>query len=305
MKYLLPLLLLFLLIFTAGCVSLPGIFGATQQIGGGLFVTMRPDPQTVFAGGDVRVDIDVDNHNPRSISDVFINLFDPGYLQLKGRLDGSTIVPADATNSLCNRYLPAMRPGSFASLTCALGARGIQQDYLETTASASVAYTTDLSFLQIIDIMSEDEYTRRLEQGQLVTKPKSYSYQDKNVRIDVEFSESLPMVVRNRQYYMYITVNNIGNGFINDIHAGQLLAAPAGVQATVDGILQTLPQGIVNCADLDDPNWSIHPSGNTFPRIACEVKMPEGVRVIENYGLLVTLSYNYEVRGSAEVRILR
>ncbi len=303
-----PLLLLLLgiLILASGCVNL---FQPTQGVGGGLSLNMRADPSTVFSSSDVRLDIDVDNENPRNISDVLIDVFDSGYTDVTGIIDRGTLTPVrrDPSVPLCGKSITAMRPNGFQSLTCVLTARNITQDSLVTTVSARVKYATDLSFVQIINIMNENEYVREQQQGQLVVKPAAYSYADRNVQIDVEFSEPLPVVVRSKEYFMYITVKNIGNGFINDIGYGQLNAIPViSIQPRVDGsLVQTLPQDIVNCPDLQRINWKIQPIGKTFPKIACSIKLPLGVNVIENYGLLINLRYNYEVRGSTDIKIIR
>jgi hypothetical protein len=307
MKYLLPFAII---IFASGCAYLP-FFGPVQPIGGGLFLSMRADPQTVFAGSDVRIDIDVDNQNPRNISQVFINVFDSGILELIGVSSGTRITSPSEGVSGCNKGPDDMRPGGFKSLTCFLHApENLQQDSLTTTVSASTRYTTDLSFVQIIDIMNEDEYRTKQQAGQLVTRPSAYSYQDKNVQIDVEFSESLPIVVRklagSKEYYMYITVRNIGNGFISDIRSNQLKIRPADtIQPYVDNVVQAFSEEVVDCPALNSLGWRLQPIGNKFPRITCKIELPLGVRIIENYGLLINLIYTYEVRDSVDVKIIR
>src|SRR3989338_3715607 len=68
----LSIFLLFIIII-AGCVT-------PRPIGGGLFVTMKADPQTVFSSGIVRLNVDLDNQNPRSIRDIDALIFDPGIM---------------------------------------------------------------------------------------------------------------------------------------------------------------------------------------------------------------------------------
>lgn len=316
-----PVPLVFLLIsvvLISGCINLP-FFGSTETVGGGLFMKMRADPSTTFAGSNLRVDIDVDNQNVRNISDVTVNVFDSGILNLQGPLVGERIInTAEPAFGRCNKVVDAMRPRDFDSLACFfLAPESIQQDFVTTRVSAYARYTTDIPFVQIVDIMSEDEYVTRQQQGQIQQKPQSYSYEDKNVRINVEFSEPLPLVVRKRQdisdsgyrvgdkeYFMHITVNNIGNGFMDPIRASQFYVRPV-AESQPGSAVQVFPDDVLYCPDLKNTAWSITPIGKQFPKITCKIQLPASVRVLENYGILFNLRYVYEVRDSVEVKIVR
>ena len=270
--------ILILIILASGCITQP------QVIGGGLFVSLKPDPPTVFSSGIVAINIDVDNKNPRTVTDIKADLFDTGIL----------------LGNACRLQMNFMRPEEFKSFSCTFRAPPkdtVLEDRIGTTVNARVEYTTDLPVVQVIEMMTEDEYTQRSQSGKFQPKPSSYAYKDKNVEILVEFSDNMPIVVRQEQkdYFVYFTIKNIGNGFIKEFVYGDLILAP---------VKEGVPK-IVDCPDLESPSWKLEPEGKEFPRIACRLILPQGFSVVENYGLLILLKYRYEVRESADVTIIR
>jgi len=412
----LSIFLLFI-VFIAGCVT-------PQPIGGGLFVTMKADPQAVFSSGTIRLNVDLDNQNPRSIRDIDALVFDPGIMtiiegtgmqgvsegssEIVGQLStigqvlqqgdilhgdieytvkqgdtlwnivkryyglsdykeiaakvnevvdynvgriphlsidnvrfnvaddpstyercpsepcdyirGDVIYPGDVlilprastsgkttkeryTGVVCGKHINEMRPNQFETFSCMLRAPGrdeLPQSATQNNIHAKIEYTTDLAVGQVIELMTEPEYLRRVSTGEFRQKSKSYSYKDKNVQIDVEFSDNLPIIIRANEpkdYFVYITIRNIGNGFIREITRNDFNI----VQARAEGIRL---DDIVHCPALT-PDWKIEPVGKDFPRIACTLRLPQGVTVVENYGMLVMLNYRYEVREKATVTVIR
>jgi hypothetical protein len=273
---------LILLVFLAGCID-------SQVNGGGLFMKLQPDPQQIFSGGVTRINIDMENNNPREITDVVVDVFDTGRLL---RLDDST--------SICYDDQPIaigdMQPNSFRSYYCTLIANKIEEPMITTEINTKISYKTDFPVVQVVGLISENEYLNR--RGQLDTMPQSYSYQDANVQLAVDFSEQLPIIIRpGKDYFVYFTIRNVGNGFINKLKAGDFVIRPV----RSDG-----PQ-IVDCSNsgIESSNWYLDPVGKEFPKIACRIVLPQGVAVVENYGLLVDLIYTYEVRGTTTVDIIR
>ncbi len=290
-KSLLLALLFVVIIFISGCIQ-------PQTVGGGLFVTLTPDPSKVFASGEVRVNVDIDNQNPRRVTDVEADIFDAGIFNILGTADytqsGEYITPG-----ACGKFIEFMLPDDFKTLSCLLMApqkTDLAEDTQKSVVSSRVSYTTELPVVQLIEMMTESEYITRLERGQLAKKPSSFVYRDKNVEIIVEFSDEMPIVVRpDREYLMYITIKNIGNGFIGDIDDTNLRVSPVGYNNA----------NIARCDEIIKSGWSLKLQGKEFPRVACRLELPTGVTVVENYGLEIALKYRYEVRGKTEITVIR
>lgn len=250
---------------------------------------LQADPPTVFTQGVLRLNVDLDNQNSRSIKNVLIDVFDTGVLE------GET----------CRRVFSEMTANQFITFFCVFAAPDVTIDMTEEI-HAKATYTTDFSSVQVIEMMTESEYQRRLSTNQLDTKPARYLYRDKNIELEVEFSEQIPIIVRpGKEYFVHFTVRNIGNGFVREIMPG-------------DFSLSTLRQGspdIIECQDFKkEPapsgvkasiTRSMSPVGREFPRITCRLLLPQGVTVVENYGLLIVTSYDYEVRETVKVGIVK
>ncbi len=112
-----------------------------------------------------------------------------------------------------------VRPGEFDSFMCSLHAPsqilgGEEITYVRTKAN----FITEFSLPVIASIINEDEYHRRKTTGNLPSSPRSFSADDGNVQIDVKFSKDMPIVDRyGEDEYMYITVTNIGQGYLDEI----------------------------------------------------------------------------------------
>ena len=88
--WLLPLAL----VFFAGC--------ANVSMNEGLVINMQADPDSVFAGKDTRLFIDVLNNDVKSYTDLNVRLFDTGLMT-------STCQPQPTTT---------LRPGGFFTIAC-------------------------------------------------------------------------------------------------------------------------------------------------------------------------------------------
>ena len=148
---------------------------------------------------------------------------------------------------------------------------------------------------QILKVISQDEYNLRKNTGSLVTEPKSYSYRDKNIQLDVEFSEELPIIDKGKTEYIHFTIKNIGEGFLELLEAGDIE-----IKTTTDY------EGLLDC----DIPARITPIGKEFPRISCGINIdiinPEGyVNYLSNHLVSIDIDYDYEIRKSIPVTVIR
>ena len=282
------------LIFISGCTS-------ASTVGGGLFIDIRPDKPQVFASDNVVINIDIDNKNTRRVTDVKVDIFDAGLMSFDNILQYDPIYSftGDDIDGTCGKFIDFMLPDQFKTVSCVYRAPGrniLLEDATQTQVNARIKYTTELSLIQIIEMMEKEEYELRSQSGKLKKSPAKYSYRDKNVEIGVDFSDELPIaIVPGREYFAYFTIKNIGNGVIDDIKYGDFNVRPVSGSTA----------NIIDCGDIGKATWNLKLSEGKFPRIACRLYLPSGVRVIENYGLQIDLRYNYEVRGNTEIRILK
>lgn len=280
-------LLLLIIVLSLGCTQ-------PNSVGGSVFLHLSADSSTVFSGNSVGINVDMENKNPRSVNSVVVNVFDAGLMNIVG--------------GQCVKSFPLVLPNEFKSFSCLLNAPGKEKllnDKTSTEVNAKVEYTTDLSFVQLVEMVSEEEYKRKSDTGDLVLKPSHYSYNDDNVNIDLDFSSEMPIMIKDasqpqyayQDYYVYFTVKNIGNGFMDDIQKSDFSAkpvAPLGVQSAE----------IVNCEKAKE-SLPLKVQGKTFPKFACKLSLPAGTKSIENYGMQVTLKYRYEVREKTNIVIIR
>ena len=53
---------------------------------------------------------------------------------------------------------------------------------------------------------------------------------------------------------------------------------------------------------IDTP---LEPIGRQFPRLACEILMPDDLEYLANYDITLYLDYDYEIRDKITVNIMR
>jgi hypothetical protein len=176
--------------------------------------------------------------------------------------------------------------------SCVLSApnkNDIASSTVSTNVGVNVNFTTTLSAAQIIEMVNENEYDLRLKTGNWETKPKSYTYSDKNIELQVDFSDNLPIIARpEKKSYIYFTIKNTGGGLISDIKAG-------------DFSLTEISSAVVSCETIG----GLSPVNNVFPRIACTLNLPSNVDYISNHMIVINLNYNYEIRKDIPIKIVR
>lgn len=290
MKYIIIILSVISLIFISGCT--------TTTVGGGLSLSLYADPPTIFSSGITTLYIDIDNKDVKTVNNVDVTAFDTGLLQYLVTEDWQYMYEAQPS---CHKTYDDFAPGQFDTFLCKLRAPYIEQQALQTDVHVRATFDTELSVVQLIEMMSVDEYERRTASGKFTPKPQTYSYQDKYVELQIEFSEQLPVVVRQgKKYFAYFTITNIGNGFIGPVEPGDFYIEQPG------NILKCKQEqffeegGITNLLDK-----TIEPVGRKFPRIACEILMPGDIEYLANYDITVRIRYNYEIRDKISVNIRR
>lgn len=267
---------LLLIILLSGCTSI------RDQ---GLVMSLQADPPVMFSETSTLLHIDIDNRNQKSIRNVVVDLFDTGLLADAGL----------SSERRCSKYFDRLLPYEFQSITCRLNAPRIVDNTVQTQVNALVAFDSRLDATQIFEVISENEYQRRLASRSYEPGPGSYIYSDKNVMIKIDFNEQLPLVIRpGKEYFVYFTITNVGNGFIQFIKPGDLVISPVGSRMPL----------VVKCP----PRQTLAPVGKEFPRIACELSLPPQFLAgddLLNADFVVAINYRYEMRESLPINIIK
>lgn len=262
------LLLIALIIAISGCASVSR---------GGFSISLQADPPSVFSGSFTTLHIDLDNAQDKSIRNVMVELFDTGFLR----------------GEKCGKAFPRMLPFEFQSIACTVVAPKIQ-DTTESEVNVRASFESDLSATQVFEIINQDEYERRLATRYEIAA-RSYSYQDKNVMMEIEFSDNPPFVARpGKEYFVYFTIRNVGNGFVSSIKPDDFAIVPVARN----------PNSVLDCPALRT-GVMLYPSGNAFPKIACKVVQRGPVDGMESADFVATLSYRYEVRDKLRINIIK
>ena len=179
-----------------------------------------------------------------------------------------------------------IKPEDEKVYSCELTAGSIQEKEAGNTVWVGVNYTKGLTLSQIVRVISREKYDLDKKTGKLETYPSSYTFSDGNIEATVEFSSELPLI-EGRKEYMYLTIKNVGDGFIGALKSGDISITDNG--------------NIINeeCLDRD-----MLPLKNDFPTISCEIDTAGG-NYLSNYNLLILIKYNYELRKSAETQIIK
>ncbi len=305
-----------LLILISGCI------GTTVYTSQGISMKLQADPPKIFAGTETNLYVEIENLNQKTLKNVEINVFDTGALKKTGE---------------CKTTVNRMLPNQIVSLRCKLKAPE-QKNMIEPTerqtVSVSVKFEDLTVVLQTFDIVSENYYRTEDATGKFQKKPKSYSYRDNNVEIDVDFSSDLPIIYReDRQEIVYFTVKNIGNGFIGNVTCDKNFAVQEpNDQTFVDirsesnmdrlydfaerfifkeilkesgtGKRICTDAGVVECEDFG----TLLPMGKTFSRIACKLNLDQILQdrdFVIDYEIIPILKYTYEVRGTIDINVAR
>src|SRR3989344_439390 len=267
-----------IIILALAIASVLALSGCSAVKSDGLSIRLSADPSPVFSGSSTVVSIDVDNRNDKSINDVVVKLFDTGVLR------GQT----------CGAVFPRLLPQEFQTISCRLDAP-LVNDSIGTEINVIASFASTFSASQTFEVLSESEYNRRRSVG-FMQAPKTYTYGDRYVRLDVEFSEAPPLVIApDKKYFVYLTITNVGDGFLKDIVFGEL---------RLDVNELETPPMIIQCPDIT----VLTPAGKRFPRLACDIPAPQdyfAVRSFKTSGFIVSLDYQYELRDSLKIQVIK
>jgi hypothetical protein len=282
MKYFL-LLLIFL---TLGCAS-------TEQ-GSSLSLSLQADPGTVLQDSVSKIHIDVSNLENKQLDNVSVAIFSPGIMRFVNEAE-------------CKKYssLGFLRPEEFRSFSCDLRAPPIIQDSATAKIDVKASFDGNFSAVQPLELYTELEYNNRMASKGVTFKPQSYTYSDRNILLQVDFTDPLPLIVKNnRRQYVKFTIRNIGKGFINPIDS-----ADVKIQQPTEPEPGELPLlDVINTQGEYEPcrlQEALSPIGKDFPSFSCQILMPESMNEITNYNFIIYVKYHYEIRNSVNVEIFR
>jgi hypothetical protein len=274
------------LIFISGCTAI--------KAGDGLALSLYADPPTIFGNDYTTLHVDLDNKDVKTLENVVVDVFDTGLLRIATTEDWQNIY----TDKMCWKRYESLKPGQFDTFSCSLYAPEVKdQRSLQTDVNVKATFNTEFSVVQLVELMTANEYERRIASNKFVSLPQSYSYSDNYVQLQIDFSEQLPIIVRpGKKYFIYFTIKNIGNGFIDSIAPDDFYFEQRG--------------DIIACKSYAGGRTYIfdkimEPVGKEFPRTACEILMPTGLPYLENYEMVIHLKYSYEIRDKITVNIVR
>ncbi|MBI4896675.1 MAG: hypothetical protein HY832_03975 [Candidatus Aenigmarchaeota archaeon] len=268
MKY---LLLLAAVVLVSACVQ------NVSTTATGLDVELVSDSSTLFAEKSGTLYIYVTNNEPQEIKNIQVSVFDPGILMLGD----------DCAQTFKQ---PSLYPNQMKIFTCSLTAQKINGPYASSDVHVSVTYDTIFPIVQRISMINEEEYKRESATGKYKPDQKSYSYTDKTVQADIEFSKELPITVRAgaTPTYMTLILSNVGNGFLK---IGKIFVYPDSDKA-----------GLFSSCSFPE---SIQPTGKTFPRMVCTLTIPPMQdKPLVAYSPSLVIPYTYEIRKQTTFGIM-
>ena len=332
MKY---IILLALLIAASGCVS-------QNARNSGLVVTLSADPPGIFQNQQTTLFVDIDNTDEKTLNNVVFELFDTGIMDVVDTAQNQVDKTKNCIQRDCRISCAKFSPKEFQTFSCKLKAPEVMES-TTSTVNAKTTFSSELDVVQLIEMISRQEYERRQASGTFSTLPRKYTYSDRNIALDMEFSEDLPVIERSeKRYFIHLTIINIGDGFVGDLGPNDFLVfqgtnansqtkitteqvkAKGGVlidlvkdiesihvtpvEGDVDRIKTSIYGSLVKCEKLDEmkkTNGKLSPLGKTFPRITCELTPPDSIDVIGNYPMGIKILYDYETRQNIGIRIMK
>jgi len=262
----------------AGIIAISGCVQQTILSTGGLDTRMSFDPPQVFSSRASTLYIDIENTDDFDYNNLSVDVFSTG----------SLIISED-----CRKSFGTIKPNEIKHLECKLtapSASALPENTQTETVYARVRFSKRLSGIQNIDMINEEEYTREIQTGRYATKPSSYTYQDSYLQARVSFSSTPPLIERPGSVsYMYIDITDIGSGFISSITQSNF------------NIVEVQNRGVVSC----DVQNTLVPVKGLYPRISCELRLPSQINYINDYTTIINIDYDYELRKSATLTIVR
>ncbi|MBI4018253.1 MAG: hypothetical protein HY368_01465 [Candidatus Aenigmarchaeota archaeon] len=263
-----------LLVFAAACIASIAVVRLSD---GTLQMKVSPDPDEIFIDGLTNIYVDVTNRDVKTLNAVSIDVFETGLLELPDKKEK------------CEKLGVEMKPNQSFTLRCTLRARpDITESSVQSDIHVRAQFETKLNIVQPVEFITQDWFERQRLLGEQ-PKPRKYAYADKNVLVTVEFSDGMPLVVRdNTKYYMYLTIENIGDGVMTQI-------APPTISYSDKS---DFARGVAKECKFE----TLYIVGKKFPRVACEITQPD-IADQKTIDLILGVAYNYDIRDTATVKI--
>ena len=235
----------------------------------GLLLKMDANPKEVFGNGITTISVDVENQDVKKVRDVNVDIFETGSFYKIG-----TCRKDDFGN---------LEPKDFKTFACNLKAKKVERT-IDNTVWALAKYKSTLSAVQTFEIISQSEFETRKKSGRPVEAQKTFSFRDNNLELILELSES-PVIDKVGEKFISFKLKNIGSGFIEKLDRNDI---------------QIITGLITNCPDSD-----IYIIGKEFPRFSCVLNLPGNVPSFLPVQISININYDYEIRNSVDVRILK
>lgn len=253
-------LLVLALVFISGCVT------DAPAIKNGLVLTMDANPAALFPGGTATITMDLENVGDKTLRNVSADVFETGMFE--------------AGN--CKKSFGDMEPQDFKTFACSLKAKKVDRT-VDSTIWARAEFSSAISAVQTIDVLSQDEWEIRKKSGMATEGQKSFSFKDSNLEVVMDFS-SAPVVISDKKNFVSFAIRNIGSGFIEKIGNSSV---------TIKG----------RNVELCDLQQDIFISGREFPRFSCAIK-PAGTDSFITAEVSISINYDYEMRSSVSASIV-
>ena len=268
--------LLAAVILVAGCLSV------NQSPSGSDYISIDVTPSDVFTSGRATATLEFRNSGVTELRNVALSVFNAGALAPQG---------CDFAAGPLAEELSVVRPGSFAVRSCTLNApASIESGLITTDVEASAKFSSTLSSVQTVSVISEEEYRIRQAKGEAVQSRPVFTNSDGRLKATMTFSEPMPVIVRkDKKTYMYMEISNVGGGRIPWIDARKVTIEEAGQ----------------NIVAADCAGQKLYIQGTAFPKIACEISMPADVNYLDDHSILISMDYDYEIRASKQVQVRR
>jgi hypothetical protein len=220
-------------------------------------------PQEVLKNQEFTVFLDLKNNGTKSYN-IEAEFFDVGLFTKKGE---------------CKKKFE-LKPRFEQSLECKLIYDKELEKEIPQTIYASVIYSSDFSIIKEIVFMTQEEYEGRRITGRLETLPRTFVENNNDLEILIEITEN-PIIVRDVEQYLYLTIRNVGNGIVKDIENPEI------------NILPNIP---IEC-DVPKKMYV----ERTGERIACKINAKNIEKSYLNAYAIINIKYKYQLKSSAEI----
>ncbi|MFH1631287.1 MAG: hypothetical protein ABIA21_03665 [Candidatus Aenigmatarchaeota archaeon] len=266
------IILLATVVVSSGCINQVAVSS------GGLDVRTSFDPQKIFSSASATFYVDIENADRFDYNDVDVNVFNTGILEMDD----------------CSEYFDVIKPGEIKHLACTVTAPPAEELVQTTqteTVTTKVRFSKTITGIHNIEMITEDEYTRQSQTGKYYTRASQQSFFDSYLRTDLTFSGDFPLIDRpGTKTFMYIDITDVGSGIPDDLSEDDI------------EILEVQNKGIFDC---DTPEVLTQIKNKFEPKISCTLTLPSDINYINDYTTIINIDYNYELRKTSTITIVR